>query len=266
VFDYRYLDAFLATARSLSITKAAKQLGIAHSAVSRQIGLLEEAIGADLFFRGARGVDLTPKGKELFAKTSETDQWIKNEFSDAHPPIRIGGLEGAISMWLGRNLMSAEAEELPSNLVLKILSNEQIKAALENKEIDMGLSSQKIESEWVSSRKLFPEKIVLVSAHKIDLKKIESYCWIGVRQSAYLQKAFPKKKPKTSIQAGSIDLVLRLVAAEKGIAALPESVVSNRKLATTPLPITGEAIYLNLLNYQKQPGELTEFISRFLKI
>ena len=43
--DYRYLKVFMLTAKHASFSKAAQELGIAQSAISRQIKLLEQSLG-----------------------------------------------------------------------------------------------------------------------------------------------------------------------------------------------------------------------------
>ena len=48
MLDFRYLKAFMLTAKYSSFSKAAEELNIAQSAVSRQIKLLEDALGTDL--------------------------------------------------------------------------------------------------------------------------------------------------------------------------------------------------------------------------
>jgi len=61
--------AFEAAARRSSIKDAAAELGVTHGAVSRQIRLLEEWLGAPaLFERRNRGVVLTPAGNALLAE------------------------------------------------------------------------------------------------------------------------------------------------------------------------------------------------------
>ena len=59
------LVAFEASARHLSLTRAAVELGISREAVSRQIRVLEEHLGVKLFDRLHRAVALTPSGKKL---------------------------------------------------------------------------------------------------------------------------------------------------------------------------------------------------------
>jgi DNA-binding transcriptional LysR family regulator len=63
---YLYFDA---VARYGSLRRAAEELSIAASAISHQIGLLEEEFGTPLFERGARGVRLTSAGEGLLYYT-----------------------------------------------------------------------------------------------------------------------------------------------------------------------------------------------------
>ncbi|WP_189801972.1 LysR family transcriptional regulator [Streptomyces tanashiensis] len=58
-------EAFLAVARTGSLTAAAHALGYTQSAVSRQVQALEEEMGAELFERLPRGVRLTEAGRVL---------------------------------------------------------------------------------------------------------------------------------------------------------------------------------------------------------
>lgn len=59
------LRAFEAVARRLSFSAAAEELHLTQSAISRQIRALEEELGAVLFLRGTRHVELTSAGATL---------------------------------------------------------------------------------------------------------------------------------------------------------------------------------------------------------
>ena len=59
------LRAFEAVARLLSFRAAAEELHLTQSAISRQIRALEEEVGATLFLRGTRHVELTADGAVL---------------------------------------------------------------------------------------------------------------------------------------------------------------------------------------------------------
>lgn len=57
-----WLRAFEATARHLSFTRAARDLGLTQSAVSQHVRSLEAYLGRDLFIRKTRALDLTEAG------------------------------------------------------------------------------------------------------------------------------------------------------------------------------------------------------------
>lgn len=59
------LRAFEAVARLLSFNQAADELFVTQSAMSRQIKTLEAELGAPLFVRGTRSVEITPSGQAL---------------------------------------------------------------------------------------------------------------------------------------------------------------------------------------------------------
>jgi LysR family glycine cleavage system transcriptional activator len=65
------LEAFEASARHLSFTKAADELALTQSAVSRQIAALEEHYGLPLFRRLHRALLLTDDGQALFGVVAD---------------------------------------------------------------------------------------------------------------------------------------------------------------------------------------------------
>jgi len=68
------LRYFAEVARLSNLTKAAANLNISQSAVSRQIRLLEEELGVQLFNRSSRGLFLTSAGKEFY-ESAENILW-----------------------------------------------------------------------------------------------------------------------------------------------------------------------------------------------
>lgn len=57
------LRSFEAVARLGSVTLAAKELHVTHSAISQQIKVLEEMVGLKLFIRHGRGVQINEEGR-----------------------------------------------------------------------------------------------------------------------------------------------------------------------------------------------------------
>lgn len=63
--DLRQLHYFVAVAEDLSLSRAARRLHISQPPLTRHIKFIEETVGAQLFVRSARGVELTPVGLAL---------------------------------------------------------------------------------------------------------------------------------------------------------------------------------------------------------
>src|SRR3989442_15725923 len=65
------LRGFRVAARHLSFTRAAQELFVTQSAISREIKTLEEQIGQPLFHRVHRALQLTRAGEELYHAADE---------------------------------------------------------------------------------------------------------------------------------------------------------------------------------------------------
>ena len=70
-FSLDLLKGFEAAARHLSFTRAADELSLTQSAISREIKLLESRLEVRLFNRIHRGLELTDAGLALYRSVSE---------------------------------------------------------------------------------------------------------------------------------------------------------------------------------------------------
>jgi DNA-binding transcriptional LysR family regulator len=99
------LKGFEAAARHLSFTRAAQELSLTQSAVSREIKTLEEQLGQPLFSRVNRGLRLTDAGQALYRAVGAALKLIDD--ATDHLAVTHGGEMLAIttsaalaSMWL----------------------------------------------------------------------------------------------------------------------------------------------------------------------
>ena len=98
--DFRYLKAFMLTAKYSSFSKAAEELNIAQSAVSRQIKLLEDSLQEELIIRSSKKVILSEKGKELYQASLSFEKTSMQIFErEDKLPLTIGILEGLLKTW-----------------------------------------------------------------------------------------------------------------------------------------------------------------------
>src|SRR5215211_1875152 len=101
-----FFQGFEAAARTLSFTKAAEELFITQSAVSRQIKALEDHLGVTLFERRPRALVLTEHGQALYAVAADA----LDRLQTAVDRLRMGGgrtgqlsittTTGFASLWL----------------------------------------------------------------------------------------------------------------------------------------------------------------------
>lgn len=75
------IRVFEAAARLLSFTRAAAELGMTQAAVSYQIKLLEERLGAPLFLRQPRALALTEAGQWLAPRTTEAFDLLRDAYA-----------------------------------------------------------------------------------------------------------------------------------------------------------------------------------------
>jgi len=118
--DIRQLKTFVEVADNGSYARTAAIVGVAQSALSRQLSALERGIGARLFHRTGRGVVLTELGERMLprarALVTDAAAWVesaKSERAEPHGEVTLGVVPVA-----SRGLIAALAAELRSHYPL----------------------------------------------------------------------------------------------------------------------------------------------------
>ncbi|AFC86981.1 LysR family transcriptional regulator [Frateuria aurantia] len=94
--ELRQLRYFIAVADALHFTKAAEQLGMAQPPLSQQIRKLEREVGAPLFHRLSRGIELTEAGRRLREDAQQVLDAAEQALSHAQSAAR--GISGRIRL------------------------------------------------------------------------------------------------------------------------------------------------------------------------
>lgn len=109
--ELRQLEHFVAVAQECHFTRAAKRLHIAQSGLSASIRSLERELGASLFLRSTRQVQLTPAGQALLGEALRALS-ASNAAKDAVAAVQ-GLLRGSLSIG---SLQCLHAVHLPTLL------------------------------------------------------------------------------------------------------------------------------------------------------
>jgi len=158
------LRAFEAVARRLNFRAAAEELHLTQSAVSRQIQALEDEIGATLFLRGTRRVELTVDGQTLLAAVTVSlprlDQSVRViRQRRGRRVVNVTTFASFASMWLLPRLEAFQREH--PDIDIRVSAHDQI-LSLEDSEYDLAL--RYTPREPAAAEKLFDELLTPVAS------------------------------------------------------------------------------------------------------
>jgi DNA-binding transcriptional LysR family regulator len=173
------LDAirgFVAVARRMSITLAAKDLCLTQSAVSRQIQSLEEHLGTPLLIRKHRAIELTQSGERLLHLASP---WLDNlaEYSaslrrrDQLQPVTITTPMSVAALWLLPRL--GEFQDAHPNIDVRVSANNRM-LNLKQEGLDLALRYARKDDVPANAIRLFGEKILPMASKKVAARAFKN--------------------------------------------------------------------------------------------
>lgn len=112
--DLKQLRAFVTVADTGNVTRASALLNLVQPAVSRQLRLLEEDLGTELFDRSRHGMQLTPPGKAML----EYARRILNEVERAKAEIQP--TDGPVAGIVTIGLLASLSDLLATALVVEV--------------------------------------------------------------------------------------------------------------------------------------------------
>jgi len=143
--ELRHLRYFVAVAETGSLTVAAeRRLHTSQPSLSRQIRDLEGEVGAELFNRSARGVELTPAGKAFLDHArlalTQVDAAIEAARRAAQPAKQVfalGFLTGQEMTWLPRAMQVLRDELLNIDVTVSSGYSPDLADALARGKLDL---------------------------------------------------------------------------------------------------------------------------------
>jgi LysR family transcriptional activator of nhaA len=172
--NFHHLQYFWAVASDGNLTRTAKRLRIAQSALSSQIRQLEDELGQALFSREGRGLVLTEAGKlalsyadDIFAAGNELVSTLREGRRRTHR-VRVGAV-ATLSRNFQRSFLRPILAQKDVRLRLSSGSFEELLAQLTSHELDIVLSNRPApgrDHDDFRSRRLARQPVSLVSSRK----------------------------------------------------------------------------------------------------
>jgi DNA-binding transcriptional LysR family regulator len=156
--DWGHLRFFLALARTGSLSRAAKALGVDRNTVARRVAALEEELHMQLYERGPQGWIRTSAGEELAALASrvEDDVLALARHADAHDTAVAGTVRLTTAAHVAARLLAPAVPELRRRrpgLVLEI-AVDQRPFDLTRREADLAVRVGRPRESGLVTRKL----------------------------------------------------------------------------------------------------------------
>ncbi|HEX9463992.1 MAG TPA: LysR family transcriptional regulator [Alphaproteobacteria bacterium] len=254
--DSADLRIFEAVARLGGMNRAAAELNTVQSNVTARIRLLEERLGAPLFDRHSRGVELTAAGRRLLPYATRVGRLLAEARRAVEDngvpkgPLDIGSLETTAAVRLPPVLAAYAARYPEVDLVLNTgTSAEMIERVLARK-LEAAFVCGPVDHPELVQEPVFEEELVLVTAPSIrrldalprgdDLKIVVLRAGCSYRQKLEDILARRGIVGLRRLEFGTIDGIIGCVMAGLGVTLLPLSVVESAsragKLAYHPLP------------------------------
>ncbi len=256
--DFRYLKAFLAAAEQGSFSKAAEELNIAQSAVSRQVKLLEESVNDELLIRSTKHLTLTAKGKRLYDAVKHFQSEAETLLVDGERSlIRIGIPHGLLESWF-QTLLVPYYKIHDHNFNITIADLPHLREGLEAGRFELVFTPYEIDSELIVSQPCLHETFVLVSAFAINMDQLNDQRWIIYGPGDHLLQ-LGKRHPRRLIQVNSITAVLKLVRQGLGIAVLPDHMLTaadDKLFRYQHKKLPDQTIFASHLRYRQMPESL----------
>lgn len=160
------LIAFVAVAKTGSITAAADALGLTQAAVSRQLRELEDFLGQNLANRMPKGIVLTPAGQRLIADLPAALDTICDAVEATieegrTPSVTVFCDHSLTTSWLNRRVMEFEGEHPGINV--QVLSSNRPPEAFAG-QFDVAVLHGRPETQGLESWLIAPDRVLPVCA------------------------------------------------------------------------------------------------------
>jgi DNA-binding transcriptional LysR family regulator len=248
--ELKQLEHFVAAADERHFTRAARRMNIVQSGLSASIRALEQELGAPLFARTTRSVELTAAGRVLYERAQHL---IANAREARQAVAAISGLErvslsigtcSSLNAFFDLSLLLGEFHIQHPGIELRLCHStatalmEQIKAG----DIDVDFLPLFEKSRDIVTTPIAADRLVVAHAmedtlqgrNNLTLRDLANKPFVdfqrdkGTRRMVDRAFAAHGLTRKTALEVGDVQVLLDLVARGFGIALVPETFAKAR--------------------------------------
>jgi len=270
--EIKQMRVFLVAAESLNFTKAAEKLYLTQQMVSKTIADLETELGASLFIRANRRVELSAFGKEAYITIRNlvdefdrsTEKLMQKAKAD-HSRLRIVCYRGLRNKWLDSQFYeSLRAEYGKDHIDIIISKGLHLSALLEYKNIDLfftiadgaTIEYMKQQGHEIYIIQKTPMRVVVAADHpwhslkQVSLEDLRKDTLVRVNQivgepSGTVHKSFHAMARDCKV-FDNLESALMEVEMGRGYALFPEAdeVIRSFNVISIGLSVQDEPLYI----------------------
>lgn len=288
MLDWDRIRVFHAVAEAGSFTRAAERLNLSQSAISRQMGALEEDLGTALFHRHARGLVLTEQGEILHtaartvaARMRDAEAQLSESKDKPAGHLRINTTIGFGVGWLTPHLAEFCERYKEINLTLLVQDSE---VDLAMREADVAIRLQPPTQPDLVRRKLMvghthlyaAESYIGVKGEPKALKDLDDHQIIvygnetappapSLNWLVHVGQGDQEPVRQAKLMVNNVIAMLRAAEAGMGIATLPDYLAHGRRLVRVLPHIEGPSftsyfVYPEELRNSKRVAVFRDFL------
>lgn len=254
------------------MSRAAERVHVSQPALSRQIRLLEEEIGSELFHRIKQRIHLTDAGKffllkarQLLCDSEMAVQQTQEQFGGAKRTLRLGFLSPFLDDLIAPVVREFQQRHSRSKVSLFDLAPRAQLDRLRMGELDMGIlaNMEDEDAKQFEVRKLSRHRFIaaIPSDHRLSNKKsikladLKNDPWVSLSNAF-----FPKRReflietcqqagftPRITAEMDSLPMMLAEIGTGGGVGLMPAHAAKLPHNGCALIPISSPEIYSELL-------------------
>lgn len=263
--EFRHLRYFLAVAEELHFGRAAQRLSISQPPLSLNIQQLEASVGAQLFTRNSRGVQLTaagqafvPAARALLAQAGAAAREAREVAQGQSGELQIGFAGTLLYCGLPQLLQRFQDSHPKLRLVMRELSSSEQLSELVRDRLDVGFVHTTrvppgFEQVLVASQSMVvcvPKCHALARAHSLDLQSLQGQALVVVSRTVspdYHERILAECAlggwlPPVVHELRHWLSVVALVAQGQGVALVPEALAQSALAGAVFVPLQGSVL------------------------